>query len=70
MIALLDRVLLAADFSTKKPSKPERVAWCSQSGEWEELTAKNTLSSKAVIQTRRRDKEFPRQTKTKGVHDL
>ena len=27
----------------------------------------NSLSSKAVIQNRRRDKEFPRQTKSKGV---
>ena len=30
---------------------------------------KNSLSSKAVIQNRRRDKKFPRQTKTKGVCD-
>ena len=46
--------------------------------EWQEIfkllnrkkyAAKNPLSSKAVIQSRRRDKSFPRQTKTKGVHD-
>jgi len=31
--------------------------------------AKNMLLSKAIIQTRRRDKEFPKQTKVKGIHD-
>ena len=44
------------------------MAWYIQSAEWEKSAAKNTLSSKAVIQNRR-SKEFPRQTKTKGVHD-
>ena len=28
----------------------------------------NTLLSKAIIQNRRRDKEFPRQTQVKGIH--
>ena len=36
---------------------------CIQGAEREKYAAKNTLSSKAVIQNRR-DKEFPRQTKT------
>ena len=41
-------------------------AWHSQWDEWEKKnTAKNTLSSKAVIQNRRRDKEIPRQKKKK-----
>jgi len=31
--------------------------------------AKNPLSSKAIIQDRRRNKELLRQTKTKGVHN-
>ena len=31
--------------------------------------AKNSLSSKAVIQNRRRQREFPIQTKIKGVRD-
>jgi len=29
--------------------------------EWEKSAAKKTLSSKAIIQNRRKDKEFPRQ---------
>jgi len=33
------------------------------------LQEKNTQSSKAIIQNRRRNKEFLRQTKTKGAHD-
>ena len=37
--------------------------------EWEKFAAKNTLSSKAIIQNRKIDKEFPRQTKTMGVCD-
>ena len=40
-----------------------------QSAEWEKSAAKNTLSSKAIIQNKRRDKEFPRKTETKGVHN-
>ena len=35
----------------------------------EKYAAKNTLSRKDIIQNRRRYKEFPRQTKTKGVCD-
>jgi len=30
---------------------------------------KNTPSSKAIIQNRRRDIEFPRQAKVEGIHD-
>ena len=33
----------------------------------EKYATKNSLSSKAVIQNRRRNQEFPRQTKTKGI---
>ena len=39
----------------------------SPNAEREKSAAKNTLSSKAVTQNRRRDKEFPRQAETKGV---
>ena len=38
-----------------------------QHAESEKYAAKNSLPSKIVIQNRRRDKEFPRQAKTKGV---
>ena len=31
-------------------------------------TVKNTLPSKVIIQNERRDKEFPRQAKMKGVY--
>ena len=44
----------------------KEVAWYIQCAEWEKYAAKNTLSSKAVILNRRRDKEFPRQVTTKG----
>ena len=40
-----------------------------QCAEWEKYIAKNTLSCKAVIQNRRGDKEFPGQTKTKGIYE-
>ena len=40
-----------------------------QHAEWEKYAAKNILSSKAVIQNRRIDEEFPRQTKMKGLGD-
>ena len=40
-----------------------------QCAELEKYPAKNSLSSKVVIQNRRRDKKFPRQTKIKGVCD-
>ena len=33
------------------------------------IHSQDTLSSKAVIQNRRRDKEFSRQAKTKSVHE-
>jgi len=39
-----------------------------QSAELEKCAAKNSLSSKALNQNWR-DKEFPRRTKTKGIHD-
>ena len=41
------------------------VAGCIQCAESEKYAAKNSLSSKAVIQNRRRDSKFPRQTKIK-----
>jgi len=47
----------------------EDLSGYKQHAEWEKYAAKNTLSSKAVIQNRRRDKEFPRQTKAKVVHE-
>ena len=40
-----------------------------QCAESEKYTAKNSLSNKGVIQNRRRNKTFHRQTKTKGVCD-
>ena len=39
----------------------KRVAGYIQCAESEKYAAKNSLSSKAVIQNRRRDKEFPKQ---------
>ena len=45
------------------------VAGYIQCAELEKYAAKNSLSSKAVIQNRRRDSKFPRQTKIKGVCD-
>jgi len=45
------------------------VALYIQSTEKEKSAAKNTLFSKAIIQNRKRDKEFPRQMENKGVHD-
>ena len=36
---------------------------------WKNIAAKNSLPSKAVIQNRRRDKKFPRQTNIRGVWD-
>ena len=45
------------------------VAWYIQLGDCEKYAAKNSLTSKAFTQNKRRDKQFPRQTKTKGVHD-
>ena len=40
-----------------------------QSAEREKSAAKNDLSSKAITQNGRRDQEFLKQTKTKGIHD-
>ena len=34
----------------------------------EKICLKNPLSSKSVIQNRRREKGFPKQTKTEGTH--
>ena len=45
------------------------VAGHIQCAESEKYAAKNSLSSKAVIQNRRRHQKFPRQTKIKGVCD-
>ena len=45
------------------------VAGYTQCAESEKYASKNSLTSKAVIQNRRRDKKFPRQTKIKGVCD-
>jgi len=39
----------------------EDLSGYKQHAEWEKYAAKNTLSSKAVIQNTRRNKEFPRQ---------
>ena len=39
------------------------VAGYTQCAEWGKYAAKNSLSSKAVIQHKRKNKEFPRQTK-------
>ena len=41
---------------------------CIQGAEWEKYAAKNTLSSKAVIQNGR-DKKLPEQTETKRICD-
>ena len=46
-----------------------RVAGYIQSVEREKSAAMNTLSSKGIIQNRRRDKEFLEYTKTKTDHD-
>ena len=48
----------------QKLGRPEAVAGYFQRAESEKYAARNSLSSKAVIQNRRRDKEFPRQTET------
>ena len=45
------------------------VAGYIQCAESEKYAAKNSLPSRAVIQNRRREKKFPRQTKIKGVFD-
>ena len=54
----------------QKLGRPERsVAGYIQHPELEKYAAEKSLFSKAVIQNRRNDKEFPRHTKTKGVCD-
>ena len=57
-------IRLVADLSTE--------TWQARK-EWQEIfrkkyAAKNPLSSKSVIQNRRRDKGLPKQTKTEGIH--
>ena len=47
----------------------KEVAGYIQCAESEKYAAKNSLPSKAVIQNRRRDKKFPKQTQIKGVCD-
>ena len=63
------QIRFAADLSTE--------TWQTRN-EWQDTfnvlnqkkyAAKNSLSSKAVIQNRKRDRKFPRQTKIKGVCD-
>ena len=39
-----------------------------QNAEMKEPAAKNILPGKVIIPNRRRDKEYPKQTKVKGVH--
>lgn len=46
-------------FSRNFPSQ-RKVSCYMQSAEWEKYAAKNTLSSRAIIHNRRRDKEFPK----------
>ena len=61
-------IRIVADFSTE--------TWQARK-EWQEIfnvmnrknyAAKNPLSSKSVIQNTRRNKGFPKQTKTAGIH--
>ena len=58
-------IRLATDLSTET-WQARGSAWYIQCAEWEKSAA-NTLSNKTIIQNRRRDKEFPRKIKTKGV---
>ena len=53
----------------QKRGREKGVAGYIQCAESEKYATMNSLSSKAVIQNRRRDKKFPRQTKIKGVCD-
>ena len=58
-------IRLAADQSTDTYlAGQKRLARYIQCTKWKKHAPKNNLSSKAVIQNKR-DKEFPRQTKTK-----
>lgn len=47
----------------------ERVGWCIQSDEEKKknLPIKNSMPRKAVLQERRRDKDFPREAKAEEV---
>ena len=49
-------------------SGQKRVVWYIQTSERKIYAAKNTLSTKAISQNRRRDEEF-QQTKVKEIHD-
>ena len=58
----------AADLSIE--SWQARKEWRSiQCAESEKYADKNSLSKKAVIQNRRRDQKFPKETKVKGARD-
>ena len=46
----------------------KRMAGNLQCDEQEKYAAKHPLPNKSVIQNRRRDKDFPKQTKTEGIH--
>lgn len=59
--------MLTEDFSIEN-WQARRVAQYIQSSELEKSAAKNTLSSKTNIKNKRKDKEFPRQAKVKGIH--
>ena len=60
------RLTICWRFLTTNLASQKALAGCIESAEREKSEAKNTLSNKVAIQNRR-DKEFPRQTKTKGV---
>ena len=57
-------IRLPGDFSSEI-WQARRMAWYIQTAEWEKSAAKNTLSIMVIIQNRRRNKELPRQTRTK-----
>ena len=58
---------VSQQISPRKLAGQKGMAGYIQWAEWEKYVVKNILSSKTVIQNKRRDKEFLRQTKTKGV---
>ena len=61
-------IRLAADLSTEREARREgQEIFIVLNGK--NVQPKNSLSITVVIKKRRRNKEFPRQTKTKGVHD-
>ena len=58
-----------ADLSTETwQARKEGMAGNLQCDEQKKYAAENSLSSKTVIQNRRRDKGLPKQTKTEGIH--